>query len=78
MSGRAKSTHGNSFRELVHLLGVGREKGIYAHREVGRAYGARFVWLSTIGQDIGVVRCFICILNAVGCPGQNLLKSNKE
>lgn len=60
------------------FIGGGERKGIYAHRDVGRAYGAMFVWLPTIDQDSGVVRCFICILNAVVGTGQNLIRSNKK
>lgn len=45
--GQIKHIPGNSFGELV--LFIGGERGIYAHGEVGRVSGERFVWPCTIG-----------------------------
>jgi hypothetical protein len=36
------------------------------------------MWPYTIGQDRGIVRCFVCIFRDCRGQGGNLIRSNKE
>jgi hypothetical protein len=75
MSTQAMITPGNSFRELVPLLG--NRKEYLCPVEVARVSGTRFVWPCTNGQGNGIRRYIIYILRSCRVEGE-LILSSKE
>lgn len=72
---QAKTTPRDSFGELS-FIGGGERKGYLYHEEVGRGYGAKSVWLCTIGQGRGVGKMLHLHAQCWGREGagQNLIR----